>query len=265
MPSGAPGHEAWGIVTEVAAAADEHLLGRRVAMLSGAGYASYVAVDHNELVVLPDELEDQAFPGEAFGCIFNILNRAEVQPNTRVAVVGCGFIGLGLISQLALQGIKVTGFSRSTSSLKHAEAFGATSTIPLDDHEGVIQQAKDATEGSFYDVVFECTGKEWPLQLASELTGVRKKLVIAGYHQDGMRSLNVQLWNWRGIDIINSHERDVDVYKNGIEAAAQKAVEEGNPLLRLITHCYSLDEIDKAFQDLANQPDDYIKGVVLNR
>ena len=37
---------------------------------------------------------------------------------------------------------------------------------------------------------------------------LRGKLVIAGYHQDGPRQVNMQLWNWRGLDVINAHERD---------------------------------------------------------
>ena len=31
----------------------------------------------------------------------------------------------------------------------------------------------------------------------------------------------MQLWNWRGLDVINAHERDPQVYTDGIRAAAQ--------------------------------------------
>ena len=44
--------------------------------------------------------------------------------------------------------------------------------------------------------------------------------MIAGYHQDGLRQVNMQLWNWRGIDVINAHERDPRVYISGMHAAA---------------------------------------------
>ncbi len=58
------------------------------------------------------------------------------------------------------------------------------------------------------DRVIEAVGKQWPLDLAGELTRERGPLVIAGYHQDGPRQVNMQLWNWRGLDVINAHERD---------------------------------------------------------
>ena len=38
-----------------------------------------------------------------------------------------------------------------------------------------------------------------------ELTRVRGRLVVAGYHQDGPRQVDMQLWNWRGLDVINAH------------------------------------------------------------
>ena len=36
----------------------------------------------------------------------------------------------------------------------------------------------------------------------------------------------MQLWNWRGLDVINAHERDPRVYVDGMHAAAQ-AVADG--------------------------------------
>jgi len=54
--------------------------------------------------------------------------------------------------------------------------------------------------------VIEAAGQQWPLDLATELTRERGRLIIAGYHQDGPRQINMQLWNWRGLDVINAHE-----------------------------------------------------------
>ena len=45
--------------------------------------------------------------------------------------------------------------------------------------------------------------------------------MIAGYHQDGPRQVNMQLWNWRGLDVINAHERDPAVYVQGIREAVE--------------------------------------------
>src|SRR5438034_847128 len=72
--------------------------------------------------------------------------------------------------------------------------------------------------------VGECTGTQASLDLASDIVGEGGRLVIAGYHQDGARQINMQQWNWLGIDVINAHERDpktiVRGMREGIEAAA---------------------------------------------
>ena len=77
-----------------------------------------------------------------------------------------------------------------------------------------------------------------------------------------MRQVNIQLWNWRGLDVINAHERDPQEYIKGIREAV-KAVEEGiiNPE-PLYTHTYTLDNIQQAFNDLSNRPDGFVKALI---
>ena len=70
---------------------------------------------------------------------------------------------------------------------------------------------KQITAGRLCERVIEAVGKQWPLDLAGELVGYGGKLIIAGYHQDGPRQVNMQSWNWKGIDVINAHERDLAV------------------------------------------------------
>ena len=77
----------------------------------------------------------------------------------------------------------------------------------------------ELTDDRGCDVAIEAVGAQWPLDLAAELTAVRGRLVIAGYHQDGPRQVSMQSWNWKGLDVINAHERDPQVYVAGMEEA----------------------------------------------
>ena len=109
----------------------------------------------------------------------------------------------------------------------------------------------------------EATGHQWPLDLAGELVRERGRVVIAGFHQDGPRQVNLQLWNWKGIDVINAHERDSKVYLEGIRAGVI-AVEAGLfELGDLITHTFRLEELALAYQALEERPDGFLKGVIL--
>jgi len=87
--------------------------------------------------------------------------------------------------------------------------------------------------------------------------------VIAGYHQDGPRQVNMQLWNWRGLDVINAHERDPEVAAQGIRDAIA-AVEAGiiDPAM-LITHRYPLERLGEALEATRDRPGSFVKAVVL--
>src|SRR5687768_16300562 len=141
--------------------------------------------------------------------------------------------------------------------------MGAAETIPMDDHWQIIERVKGLTDGRFCDVVIESVGKQWPLDLAGELTRERGRLVVAGYHQDGLRQVNMQLWNWRGLDVINAHERDPQVYLDGMRAAVD-AVASGNlDPAPLYTHRYPLDRLADALNDTLERPDGFMKALVL--
>jgi threonine dehydrogenase-like Zn-dependent dehydrogenase len=92
--------------------------------------------------------------------------------------------------------------------------------------------------------------------LAGELTRVRGRLVIAGFHQDGPRQIDLQLWNWRGLDVVNAHERDPAIYLRGIaEAAAAVRTGRLDPA-PLYGTPFALDELQQAFDMTAGGDED---------
>jgi len=73
----------------------------------------------------------------------------------------------------------------------------------------------------------------------------------------------MQLWNWRGFDVINAHERDPAVALEGI-CDAIEAVRSGliDPA-KLITHRYRLDQLAVALDATRDKPDGFVKAVVI--
>jgi threonine dehydrogenase-like Zn-dependent dehydrogenase len=88
-------------------------------------------------------------------------------------------------------------------------------------------------------------------------------MIVAGYHQDGPRQVNMQLWNWRGFDVVNAHERDPTVSVRGMREAAD-AIEKGliDPRL-LITHRFPLNQLGEALDTARDRPGNFDKAVVL--
>src|SRR4051794_35906007 len=152
--------------------------GRRVACLSYHGFAEWDVARADQVVELPPQLDGLPFPGEALACAVNVVRRAVVGSGERVAVVGMGFLG-SAVAQLV---------------------------------DGAVEVRRGELPPGEFDVVIECAGTQSALDTASRLVATRGRLVIAGFHQDGPRTVDMQSWNWRGIDVVNAHERDPHRY-----------------------------------------------------
>jgi threonine dehydrogenase-like Zn-dependent dehydrogenase len=260
---GALGHEGWGVIDAVGEGVDELEVGDRVGALSGHAYAQYDIASASDVVRIPDALCGIALPLEPFGCAFNIFRRSGIHEGQTVAIIGIGFLGAILVRLASNAGARVIAISRRQESLDLARRMGAAETVPMHDHWQIIGRVRELTGGRFCDRVIEAVGKQWPLDLAAELTSEGGRLVIAGYHQDGPRQVNMQLWNWRGFDVVNAHERDPAVSVRGMREAIA-AMEQGliDPA-QLITHRYRLDQLDQALNDTRDRPGDFVKAVVL--
>lgn len=262
LEPGGAGHEAWGVVDTVGRAVDGILPGDRVAALTSRSFAEYDVAEGDALVRLPRAMSDTAFPGEPFGCAANIFRRSDICSGQSVAIVGIGFLGAVVTRLAARAGARVVAISRRSFSLELARRMGADECIPLNDHEEVVELVRGLTDGVLCDRVIEATGMQWPLDVAADLARVRGRLVIAGYHQDGPRRVDMQTWNWKGLDVVNAHERHPDDYVRGMREALD-AIEQGalDPN-ELVTHEFPLERLGEALDATAERPDGFVKAVV---
>jgi threonine dehydrogenase-like Zn-dependent dehydrogenase len=260
--AGAPGREAWGRIDAVGSEVRNLSPGDRVTMLSYHAFAEYDLARADEVAPLPRPLMGRPFPGEALASAMNVFRRARVEPGEDVAIIGVGFLG-ALLTQLAARaGARVIAISRRAFALDVARGMGAAETIALDDHRRVIEEVVDLTHGRCCDLVIEVTGEQRPLDLAAELTRERGRLVIAGYHMGGPRQVNLRLWNWRGLDVINAHERDPRVYVAGMREAINAVAHGRLDPAPLYTHVFSLDQIDQAMKVTRSRPDGFLKALI---
>ncbi len=262
---GGLGHEGWGTVDALGQGVEGLSVGDRIAALSYKSYAEYDLADAKAVIRLPDALAGQPFPGEPLGCAMNIFRRSEIEAGQTVAIVGIGFLGAILTRLASEAGARVIAVSRRPFSLDLARRMGAAEAIPMEDHHAIIEQVKDLTGGVFCDRVIEAVGKQWPLDLAAELTRERGKLIVAGYHQDGPRQVNMWLWNWRGLDVINAHERDPQVYMQGTREAVEAIASGRLDPSSLYTHTFPLDRRDDALNATRDRPDGFLTALVTFR
>jgi threonine dehydrogenase-like Zn-dependent dehydrogenase len=263
LPPGAPGHEGWGVVDAVGPGVDTVSAGQRVASLGGRAFAEYDVVPADGVVPLPPELAGQAFPGEPLGCAVNVFRRAAIQPGDTVVIIGIGFLGAVVTRLAARAGALVIAVSRRQFSLDVAREQGAQVVLSLDEPDRVVRQVEHLTGGRGADQVIEAVGLQAPLDLAGRLTRIRGRLVIAGYHQDGPRQVDMQLWNWRGLDVINAHERESAVIRDGIRGAIAATLNGSLEPASLYTHSFALQELGEALDTMRGRPEGFLKALVL--
>lgn len=256
------GHEGWGVVDVVGDGVDAGLIGRRVAALSYRAYAQYDIAAADAVVELPPELDGLDFPGEPLGCALNIFRRAEITPGQTVAIIGIGFLG-AILTRLATDaGARVIAIARRPFAQDLARRMGAAEVLAMEDHTAIISAVSALTGGAWCERVIEAVGKQWPLDLAAEITAERGRLIVAGYHQDGPRQVNMWLWNWRGLDVINAHERDPRIYIAGMRAALPVVASGQIDPSQLCTHEFTLDELGAALDATRDRPDGFVKAVI---
>jgi threonine dehydrogenase-like Zn-dependent dehydrogenase len=262
MEPGSPGHEGWGIVEETGGKINSVAKGDRVTFLSFHAYAEYDLAREGTFARLPASLNNIPFPGEPLACALNIFNRSNITKNDVVAIIGIGFLGALLCQLVKNARAKLIAISRRQYSLEVATNYGADETIALTSTWEVGNKVAEITGNAFCTRVIEATGKQAALDIATEIVGEGGRLIIAGYHQDGLRQVNMQKWNWKGIDVINAHERDPLKYLHGMQQAAE-AVELG--IIRpdqLYTDTLPLDEIGRGFEMTRDRPEGFMKVLI---
>src|SRR5882757_4081052 len=98
-PSAPPmrlGHEIAGRVAAVGAQATRWAVGDLVTGLGGEGFADLAVMDANAILPIPTGISPAHALGEPVAVLAEALSRSPLATGLRVAVVGLGFMGLGL-------------------------------------------------------------------------------------------------------------------------------------------------------------------------
>lgn len=262
------GHEPVGIVASVGPGVDRFAPGDRVTGLFGGAFSEVCIAPEGALLPVPAALSDEAALGEPLACLVNAARRTPVALADRVAIVGLGFMGLGMLQLLKLRGpSRLIAIDPREEARAHAAALGAHETyapaaVPA---EYQLTEFRDWNGPNGLDVVVEASGTQAGLTLAGRLVRAHGLLSILGFHQGGDRSVDVEMWNWKAIDVVNAHvRRRADLLESmriGLELEAAGQIDLG----RLVTHRFALDDVDAAYAALRDKPAGFIKAVVYPR
>lgn len=260
------GHEPVGIVEKTGSQITGFKPGDRVTGLFKNCFAEY-AVSTEELALLvPEGLKDEEAIGEPWSCLVSGADRTDVKFGDTVAVVGCGYMGLGVMQLLKLKGAgKIIAVDIRKESLELAKRFGADEVYTPEElpNKYIVDEWNDEMFIRGVDVAAEVTGGAAGLELAGKMVRPHGVLSIVGFHQSGgLREIDMKLWNWKAITVINAHERRNRMQMEFMREALAMFQNKKINMKPMMTNEYSLEEINKAFTEMKEKPEGYIKGYV---
>lgn len=133
-------------------------------------HAEFLSLPSRNMIVVPDNVSnEQAVFAEPLAAAFGISEQVDVSPETRVAVIGDGKLGLLCAMAMSLKTPRVTLIGRHKSKLALAQKRNIE-TILSDDLERSAFRS--------FDVVIEASGSESGFATAVDLVRPRGKIVL---------------------------------------------------------------------------------------
>ncbi|HEY0545326.1 MAG TPA: bi-domain-containing oxidoreductase [Pyrinomonadaceae bacterium] len=282
--STALGYSAAGIVAGVGEDVTEFRVGDRVSC-AGAGYASHaevLSVPKNLCVRLP---EKATFEAGAFGTLGAIalqgVRLAEPTLGEAVVVIGLGLLGQLTVQLLKANGCRVFGLDIDPKKIELAQQLGAEggALSDADAKSAVMQWSRG--RGADAVLITAATSSNQPVELAGEISRMKGRVVAVGLvgldvprHLYYNRELTLKIsmsygpgrydpeYEERGHDYPFAYVRWTE--GRNIEAFLDLVAEGRVNVERLITHRFSIDEGERAYQLISGEVKEPYLGVLLN-
>ncbi len=236
-------------------------------------FADYIVIREGSTVFNVSDLDlDSRILIEPCAVLIHAVERAKttgiLRFNSRVAVQGCGPIGLICIAILRTMGIEnITAIDGEQKRLDFAKEMGATGVVNFKDYKG-IEALAGAVNASFgghdADFAFQCTGS--PVAHSNIYKFIRSGggLCELGFFiNGGDATINPHF------DICSKEITTVGSWVYTLRDYAttfdflKRAKGIGLPMSKLITHRYSLDEINEAH--ITNLKMEGLKVAIINK
>lgn len=141
--------------------------------------ADYIVVPAANVLPIPEELSfEQAATIEPSTVALHALRVCHYTAGKRVAVLGCGIIGLYTVQWAKLLGAsQITAISRGKRGLEAAMKLGADRAITTD---GTMEDELNAAIKAGFDYVLECSGSETTIKLSLQLVANKGTVCFIG-------------------------------------------------------------------------------------
>jgi NADPH2:quinone reductase len=174
-----PGYEVIGEIAALGSAVTGLRVGQRVAaLIVHGGYAEQVLVNADELVPVPDGVDDAAAVALILNYVtaYQALTRsAQLQPGQSALVMGAsGGVGSALLELLALHGVQAYG----AASVRHHDFVRSLGATPLDARGGPLDRSLRDLVPAGVDAALDGLGGKF---VAQAVRAMRRGGTVVGY------------------------------------------------------------------------------------
>ena len=253
-----PGHEGVGYVSRLGPGVEGIEVGQRVA---GGGSARLRTAPAAQLYRIPDsELEDPHWIIEPVACVVTGIDQCQLRAGERLAMVGCGFMGLMMVQGLSSMGAEqLIALDIDEKCLELALKMGATEAYNVTDAD--FGQVQEELRSRNIDVVVDTSGAQEGLNLSADIARRGGRINLFGWIKGERAHFNPSTWHTKGLTIVNSSPsvQLCNTFQPAI-TLLQKGIIDLRPL---VTHVVPLQEYPQFMQGMvAGEVEGYIKGVV---
>ena len=215
------------------------------------GFADYINIPQNNILIngiipIADNIrDDEASLIEPLSCCLNAhLNFSIPIGDEFVIIIGDGPIGLIHLQISKLYGAKTIVVGKIPSRLKEAKSIGADIVLMNNDPEESIRKIWEYTYGKGGKLVVVATSNAEAIDLALNVAGKNSLIsLFAGMSRNKILRIDPNLLHYNQIALSGSFSSTPKIMKKAMDLVHEQKID----LKRLITHRFSLYEIDKAF------------------
>ena len=278
------GYSAAGVVTEVGAEVENLRAGDRVAC-AGVGYASHaevLSVPKNLCVRVPDAVDFESAAFATLGAIaLQGVRLAEPTLGESVVVVGLGLLGQLTTQLLKANGCRVFGLDLDRSKIDLARRLGMDDGAISNDEAGRAVAEWSRGRGADAVVVTAASDSDQPIRLAGEVSRLKGRVVAVGlvglnvprdvYFRREL-TLRVSMSYGPGRYDPEYEERGRDYPLPYVRWTEGRNLEAFLDLLAagkvqvapLVTHRFTIDEGERAYELISGETKEPYLGVVIN-
>jgi 2-desacetyl-2-hydroxyethyl bacteriochlorophyllide A dehydrogenase len=187
---------------------------------------------------------------------FHAAKRGEVKKGDKVAVLGCGVIGLGAIAGANFRGAEVIAIDIADEKFDAAKTAGATHTINSM-KDNVHDRLLELTDGHGPDVIIEAVGNALTYKMAVDEVCFTGKVVYIGYALQPV-SYETKYFVMKEIDIRGSRGSDKQDFEDVLSVVRAGKLDPE----QIVSHTFTFDKADEAIQLWASDPSKVTKIVI---